>query len=88
MKAASLAALALAGLLATTAITAKERAVTDEPSQERDAQRLPNDSHGYENSNPNASSPDPRLDERDTEDRREHATDRPESDVDKPYQQR
>jgi hypothetical protein len=88
MKAASIAALALAGLFATTASLAQERAVTDEPprTQEGDAQSQTNDTHGYENANPDpsASSPDPRLDEREAEDRREH-TDLPEGADDKPY---
>lgn len=91
MQTARIAALALAGLFATSASLAQERAVSDEPTrtQAGDAQRQSNDTHGYENANPdpNASSPNPRLDERDAEDRREH-TDLPEGDDDKPYPRR
>lgn len=63
MKAAQFAALALAGLLATTAVAQSTGApsATDEENQQSE----PNDTHGYENSNPGESSPDPRLEEQD-----------------------
>lgn len=88
MKAAPLAALVLASLLATTALAAEQLVPTEDPtrSQASEPNSPPDSTHGYENSNPSASSPDPRLDERDPEEREEPEELREDNDEQQPEQ--
>lgn len=88
MKAAPRAALVLASLLATTALAAEPLVPTEDPTRTQDSEPNypPGSTHGYENSNPSGSSPDPRLDERDPEEREEHGEFREDDDERQPEQ--
>ncbi len=73
MKATALAALALTSLLAAPALAAGQTTPTQHPTRSQDSEPNypPGSTHGYENTNPSGSSPDPRLEEPDPEARGE-----------------
>ena len=72
---AHLAALALAGLVATTAMATQDATTTDDPARapQSDQQQLSDDAHGYRNTKPGESSPNPRMDDEEGDDRDEQA---------------